>query len=195
MRRSAPVPMIEGLAAIVDRYDGFILDLWGVLHDGVRPYPGVKDALRELRRRRKRAVILSNGPRRAAALIRRITEIGITADLYEALHSSGEETWRLLRERADPAMAELGRRVFPIAPERDRDLLDGLDLEIADDLATAEFVLVTGLADAAEKVSDYELVLAGGAARRLPLLCANPDLEVVRGGVREFCAGALAARY
>jgi len=187
--------MIEGLAAIVDRYDGFILDLWGVLHDGVRPYPGVKDALRELRRQRKRAVILSNGPRRAAALIRRITEIGITADLYEALHSSGEETWRLLRERADPAMAALGRRVFPIAPERDRDLLDGLDLEIADDLATAEFVLVTGLADAAEKVSDYELVLAGGAARRLPLLCANPDLEVVRGGVREFCAGALAARY
>jgi HAD superfamily hydrolase (TIGR01459 family) len=191
----APILMLEGLSEVIDRYDGFILDLWGVLHDGVRPYPGAIDGVRRLRQQRKRAIILSNGPRRAAALIRRIAEIGITPDLYDGLHSSGEETWRLLRERADPAIAALGRRVFPIAPERDRDLLDGLDLEIAEDPAAAEFLLVTGLADAAETVADYERVLAAGAARERPLLCANPDLEVVRGGVREYCAGALAARY
>jgi HAD superfamily hydrolase (TIGR01459 family) len=187
--------MLEGLAAVINRYDGFILDLWGVLHDGVRPYPGVIDALRKLRGGGKRSVILSNGPRRAPALIRRITEIGIAPDLYDALHSSGEETWRQLRARSDPAMAALGRRVCLIAPERDRDLLDGLDLEIADDPAAAEFILATGLADAAERVADYEPVLVAGAAWGRPLLCANPDLEVVRGGVREFCAGALAARY
>src|SRR5215813_2576328 len=95
---AAPIPMLEGLSEVIDRYDGFILDLWGVLHDGVRPYPGAIDALRRLRRRRKRAIILSNGPRRAAALVRRIAEIGIMPDLYDGLHSSGEETWRLLRE-------------------------------------------------------------------------------------------------
>src|SRR5215813_1979196 len=126
----APIPMLEGLSEVIDRYDGLILDLWGVLHDGVRPYPGAIDALRRLRQQRKRTVILSNGPRRVAPLVRRNAEIGITPDLYDVLHSSGEETWRLLRERAGPAVAALGRRVFPIAPERDRDLLDGLDLEI-----------------------------------------------------------------
>jgi HAD superfamily hydrolase (TIGR01459 family) len=192
---AAPTPILTGLAAVADRYDGFILDLWGVLHDGVRPYPAAADTLRHLKRQGKHAIILSNGPRRAVALVRRTGEIGITADLYDELHSSGEETWRLLRERPDPAIAALGRRVFPIAPERDRDLLDGLDLEIVERPAAADFLLVTGLADAAETVADYEQALSAGARHGRPMLCANPDLEVVRAGVREFCAGALAARY
>lgn len=187
--------MLGGLSAVADRYDGFILDLWGVLHDGVRPYPGAVNTLLQLKRQGKRAIILSNGPRRAASLVRRTGEIGITPDLYEALHSSGEETWRLLRERRDPVIAALGRRVFPLIPERDRDLLDGLDLATAESPAAADFLLATGLANAAETVAAYELALAAGAANGRPLLCANPDLEVVRGGVREYCAGALAARY
>jgi len=192
---AVPIPMLEGLSAVVDRYDGFILDLWGVLHDGVRPYPGVVDTLRRLKRGGKRTVILSNGPRRAASLVRRIAEIGITTDLYDDLHSSGEEAWRLLRERPDPASVALGRRAFLIGPERDRDLLDGLNLEVATSPAAASFLLATGLAHAAETVADYEQALAAGAAHGRPMVCANPDLEVVREGVREFCAGALAARY
>jgi len=187
--------MLDGLSAVAGRYDGFILDLWGVLHDGVRPYPGAVNALRRLKRQGKRAIVLSNGPRRAASLVRRTGEIGITSDLYDALHSSGEECWRLLKERREPAVAALGRRVFPIMPERDRELLDDLDLEIVESPAAAEFLLATGLVDAADTVAAYEQVLAAGAAQGRPMLCANPDLEVVRAGVREFCAGALAARY
>src|SRR5215475_11535472 len=106
---AVPITMLDGLSAISDRYDGLILDLWGVLHDGVRPYPGAIDALRRLKQPRQRTVILSNGPRRVAPLVRRNAEIGITPDLYDVLHSSGEETWRLLRERTDPAIAALGR--------------------------------------------------------------------------------------
>src|SRR5262249_57596493 len=83
-----PVPVVAGLSSIVDRYDGFILDLWGVLHDGVRPYPGAVDALRRLKAAGKRTVILSNGPRRAAAVARRTAAIGIGPDLYDGLPSS-----------------------------------------------------------------------------------------------------------
>ena len=192
---SPTIPIIEGLRSIVDRYDGFILDLWGVLHDGVRAYPDAVDALRHLKAAGKRSVILSNGPRRAAAVARRTTEIGIAPDLYDGLHSSGEATWQALRERRDPAHAALGKRPFLIAAARDRDLLDGLELEPAADVGDAGFILVTGLADAAETLADYESILAAGARLRRPMLCANPDLEVIRGGVRELCAGALAARY
>src|SRR5262249_22760327 len=71
----------------------------------------------------------------------------------------------------------------------------GLDLETATRPGAADFLLATGLASAAETVADYEPVLAEGAAHGRPMLCANPDLEVVRAGVREYCAGALAARY
>lgn len=187
--------MVDGLSALVERYDGFILDLWGVLHDGVRPYAGAIEVLRGLKRRGKRVVILSNGPRRAAAVRRRTAEIGIGPELYDALNSSGEETWRLLSERRDPAYAALGRRPFLLIPERDRDLLEGLDLRPAESPSAAGFLLVTGLASATETVADYEPVLTAGRAAGLPMVCANPDLEVIRDGARELCAGALAQRY
>lgn len=195
MHEAAPVPILDGLSAVADRYDAFILDLWGVLHDGVRPYPGVVDALRRLKRTGKHLVVLSNAPRRAAPVARRMQEIGIAADLYDVLHSSGEETWRLLKERTDPTFARLGRRFFPLMPERDRGLVDGLDLDMAPTPAAAEFVLATGLDDAGETVADYEPSLSAAARLGRPMVCANPDLEVVRDGVRELCAGALAQRY
>jgi HAD superfamily hydrolase (TIGR01459 family) len=192
---TTPIPPIDRLSTIADRYDAFILDLWGVLHDGVRPYPGAVDALRQLKQRGKRLVVLSNAPRRSAPVAHRMQEIGIPPDLYDVLHSSGEETWRLLRERGDPTFARLGRRILPLMPERDRGLIEGLDLEMVDTASAAEFVLVTGLADAAETVADYEEPLAAAVRFGRPMVCANPDLEVVRDGVRELCAGALALRY
>jgi HAD superfamily hydrolase (TIGR01459 family) len=189
------IPILAGLSEIADGYDGFILDLWGVLHDGHEAYPGAVAALRALRQRRRRIAILSNGPRRAAAVAQRSAELGITPDLYDYLHSSGEETWRQLRDRRDPFLRSLGRRVFALMPPRDRGLLDGLDLTLADAPARADFLLVTGTDRREETVADYEAVLAAAVACGLPMICANPDLEVIHRGVREICAGALAQRY
>jgi HAD superfamily hydrolase (TIGR01459 family) len=191
----SPVTAIRGLSQVADRYEGFVLDLWGVLYDGERPYPLALEALRALARRRKRIAVLSNGPRRAAAVAERMAALGITPDLYDVLHSSGEETWQSLKDRSDPWYTRLGRRAFLLVPERDRGLLDGLDIAAADSPAEAEFILLTGTARPDETVADYEAVLAEGARRRLPMVCANPDLEVMRAGVREICAGALAQRY
>ncbi len=92
------VPLLAGIAPLADRYDGYILDLWGVLHDGAHPLPGAVDALHRLREQGKHIVILSNAPRRAAAVIKRIEEIGISRSLYDELLSSGEATWRWLKQ-------------------------------------------------------------------------------------------------
>jgi len=191
----AALPIIGGLSAVAARYDGFILDLWGVLHDGATVYPGARDCLAELHRRGKRMVILSNAPRRAAAVIRRNAEIGIPPELYHGLVSSGEATWRALRARQDPWHRALGRRALCLMPKRDRGLLDGLELEEVGTVAAADFILNTGVEGPGDRVEHFEPVLGAGAAAGVPMICANPDLEVVRGGVRELCAGALAARY
>src|SRR5579872_3133206 len=79
---------IAGLREIAFDYDGFVLDLWGVLHDGSTPYPGVLDALSRLKSAGKRIVILSNAPRRAALVAKRMSEIGIEPSLYHHVHSS-----------------------------------------------------------------------------------------------------------
>jgi HAD superfamily hydrolase (TIGR01459 family) len=188
-------PIIDGVAAIADRYDGFILDLWGVMHDGVRAYPGARDCLAALHRSGKRIVILSNAPRRAAQVVVRNAELGIPAELYHGLVTSGEAAWQALHARSDPWHRALGRRPFCLMPARDRGLLDGLALSEASTIAEAGFILNTGVESARERIDDFEPVLAEGVAAGLPMLCANPDLVVIRGGVRELCAGSLAARY
>jgi HAD superfamily hydrolase (TIGR01459 family) len=193
--RMPGLPIVGGVGDIADRYDGYIIDLWGVMHDGIRAYPGARDCLAALKARGKRIVILSNAPRRAAAVAVRNAELGIPTALYHGLVTSGEAAWAALASREDPVHRALGRRVCCLMPARDRPLLDELDLVEVARPDAAEFVLVTGVEGPSEQVADFEPWLAEALAAGRPMLCANPDLEVVRGGVREICAGAIAARY
>jgi HAD superfamily hydrolase (TIGR01459 family) len=124
----------------------------------------------------------------------RSARVGVTPDLYDHLMSSGEETWQALKERTDPWYAALGRRVLLFAAEYDRPFLAGLGLEEASGPEDADFLLVTGAASG-ETVADYESRLAAAASAGVPMVCANPDLEVMRGEAREICAGAIALAY
>jgi HAD superfamily hydrolase (TIGR01459 family) len=188
---------LAGFAPLAARYDGFIIDLWGVVHDGVTPYPGAIDCLARLRDAGKPAVLLSNAPRRAAAARDGLRAMGIDDGLYAGILTSGEATHAMLRDRTDPWFAALGQHVFHLGPDRDRNVLDGLPLHRVDTAAEAAFVLNTGPDDELghDDVSEYEPVLQMCARHRLPMICANPDLEVIRGGRRVICAGALALRY
>jgi HAD superfamily hydrolase (TIGR01459 family) len=187
--------ILTGLRDIADTFDLVILDLWGCVHDGVKPYPGALECLHGLKAAGKTVAITSNAPRRAAGVMGKLEEMGIARALYHDLFSSGEETWRYLKTRPDGLAQRLGRRVYPIITDRDLDILDGLDLEPVTSVGDASFVLVTGVADDTVKASDFDSVLKPAAQASLPMVCANPDLLVHRGGVEEICAGAIAERY
>src|SRR5271169_5849701 len=94
--------LIDGTRALAPNYDGVILDLWGVVHDGTAPFPGVLDCMGRLVAAGKRVVLLSNAPRRADDVVRRIAAIGVPAGLYHGVVSSGEEAWHYLHDRTDP---------------------------------------------------------------------------------------------
>jgi HAD superfamily hydrolase (TIGR01459 family) len=188
------VPLLDGLSAVVDKYDGFIVDLWGCLHDGGKPLPGTVDCLARLKGAGKRVVLLSNAPRPAAPAITRLTEIGFARELYQDLMTSGEETWRHLVRRDDPWYAALGSRCYMIGPPRDLGMLKDVAAERIHDIESADFILNTG-ADFGDTVEKFEPLLQAARARSLKMICANPDLEVLMRGTREICAGALAERY
>ena len=187
----------KGMAALAERYDGFILDLWGVIHDGVNPYPGAADCLARLRDAGKRCVLLSNAPRRNFAAEAMLRRMGLGPELYSGVLTSGEAVHLALGRRTDPWFAALGRRVWHLGPDRDRNVIEGLDLVQVATPGEAEFVLNTGPDDhrAPTHVAAFEDSLQDCARHGLPMICANPDLEVIRGGVRVICAGALAERY
>ncbi|MGD9538035.1 MAG: TIGR01459 family HAD-type hydrolase [Alphaproteobacteria bacterium] len=194
-RRTMVIPLISGLSQIAARYDGFVLDVWGVVHQGGPAFPEVVECLERLAVLGRPVVFLSNAPRRAARVEQQLEAKGVPPGLHRGVVSSGEVTRAALETRRDAALATLGPRYVLLGPDMDDDLLDGLDYRRADAVEEADFLLAIGLDDARPTVAHYEDTLAAAARRGLPMLCANPDLVVVRLGVREACAGALAARY
>lgn len=188
---------LRGFAPLAGEFRGFIVDLWGVVHDGVRAYPGAVVCLEQIQREGGKVVLLSNAPRRAAATQAAMRKMGIDDALYCGIMTSGEATHIMLRDRTDPWFAALGSRAFHLGPERDRNVLDGLPYARVVRPADADFVLNTGPDDHANPshIEDYEPLLEACAVQNLPMVCVNPDREVIRGGHRVLCAGALAVRY
>jgi HAD superfamily hydrolase (TIGR01459 family) len=135
----------DGIAALAPLYDGFVLDQWGVLHDGSRPYPGAADCLERLHRAGKRLLVLSNSGRRSAENAALLARLGFPQSLYDGLISAGEDAWLGLHHRRDPFYAGLGRRCLVIAREDNVPLLDGLDLARVPRAEDAEFVLLLGI--------------------------------------------------
>lgn len=186
--------MISGLSEIADRYDLFLVDQWGVLHDGETPYPGAVETLRRLRGLGRPIVILSNSARRTHVGVAKMDAIGIPRALYDHLVTSGEETWRHLRDRTEPFYAALGRRCLIFTWGGERGLLEGLDLEPVESVAEADFILNSGTSGAT--LDEFEAVLREAADRKLPMVCANSDfISVAPDGSMQICPGTVARRY
>ena len=188
---------LGGFASLANIFDGFILDLWGVIHDGAQPLPGAVDCLRRLKAMGKRVVLLSNVPRPHADVQADMRAMGIGDGLYTAMLTSGDAVRCALLDRPDQWWAALGESVFHLGPERNTKVMDGLRLTRVTSPAQAEFVLATGPIDQLDPadLSKHEPVLQDCARHHLPMVCPNPDLEAICGGRREICAGALAQRY
>ncbi len=189
------IPLLHGLADFSKAYDGFILDIWGVIHQGGDAYREAIDCVRQLRAAGKRVIFLSNAPRRAEKVAAILEEKGIVRALYDGVLSSGEAA-RIAFETGDTAaIGKLGKRYFLLAASDDDDLLHGLDYAPSATVAEADFLLAIGLRDEHSNLAGHEPFLSEAASRGLPMLCVNPDREVIRLGTRELCAGALAACY
>ncbi len=189
------IRLVDGMRALMPEYDGFILDLWGVVHDGTAPFPGVLDCMERLIGAGKRLVLLSNAPRRSEDVVQRIARIGVPERLYHGVMSSGEEAWQYLHRRDEPFYAALGRRCLHIGSERDLEIREGLDFVFVDAPDEADFILNTGPAEWDDAIEDYAPVLEAARALGLPMVCANPDLVVIHDGKPALCAGALAEQY
>lgn len=188
---------LTGFAPLAARYDGFVLDLWGVIHDGVNAFPHAVDTLRHLKAAGKRTLLLSNVPRPNDAVQTMMRRMGIPDDLYTDILTSGEAVRRALQSPPDAWWAGLGKKVFHLGPARDKPVLEGLPLIETASPEGADFVLNTGPDDHRNpsEMIEFEPILRECARHGLKMICGNPDLVVIRGGVRVLCAGSLAARY
>jgi HAD superfamily hydrolase (TIGR01459 family) len=183
-----PPRSIRRLSEIADRYDALLCDAWGVIHNGVRLFDGVEEALSEFRQRRGPVVILTNAPRPNAIIPPQLDRIGLPRSAYDSVVTSGDAT-RMAIEGLLPHPA------YRLGPDKDDTLYEGLKIDFAP-IERAGFVICTGLVDdRSETPDDYADLLARAADRKLPMICANPDIVVRWGDRLIYCAGALAEVY
>ena len=182
------IPVIDAIAPLGKGYAAWLVDIWGVMHNGVRAFPPAVEATRRYREQGGIVILLSNSPRPSEPLQRQLTSLGVSEESYDATVSSGDLT------RHELAKHE-GARIFHLGPERDLPIFKDLDLTRVD-AKDAELVVCTGLFnDETETPEDYEVLLRELAGRKLTMLCANPDHLVERGHSLVYCAGALAQIY
>ena len=193
MTKSVNTKHISGLGEVAGFYDGVILDLWGVVHDGVKPFPDTLDTLKELKKSKRIVWLLSNAPRRCHVVAKHLEDMGIAPDLYNGLLTSGEATHQALQEKY---IGKWGRKCFHLGPDRDKSVYEGLDLDIVTELKDADFVLNSGIYDHFNDTAEkYIPLLEEAASKNLPMICANPDKVVYVGDRLVLCPGTLAEMY
>lgn len=175
------------LGEITDGFDVILSDVWGVLHNGVSAFPDAAVALREARKAGKTVVLITNSPRPAPGVIAQLRVLGVPDEAYDRIITSGDVTRGLI--------ADGPKKVFLLGPERDMPLLEGLDVECVGEAETESVVCTGFFDDETETPEDYTEMLKGFIARKVPMICANPDLVVERGERIIPCAGAMAAYY
>jgi HAD superfamily hydrolase (TIGR01459 family) len=188
MSSSAEPLLLEKLEPLAPRYDLILCDVWGVLHNGEAAYPAASHALMRFREGGGKVVLISNAPRPGDSVSVHLDQFGVPREAYDAIVTSGDLTRSAVEERA-------GQVVHHMGPPRDLPIFEGLDVTFGS-IAEAEYVVCSGFDDDGhETVDDYRERLSAMRARRLPMICANPDLIVERGHEILPCAGALALVY
>ncbi|WP_299379129.1 TIGR01459 family HAD-type hydrolase [uncultured Kiloniella sp.] len=189
------IQILKGLSEVIDDYDLFIFDLWGVMHDGITAYPDAIKCLQTLRARKSSEIILlSNAARLSSSITAHLTSLGIAEDMYDALLTSGDVTASILSDREKQQSHPRGPRYFHIGPERAQPTLDacgGQEVVLED----AELVICTGFFRKEDQVNSYTDLLKSALTLNLPMICANPDIVIHRGGKIIPCPGAIAAHY
>ncbi len=185
------VPLIEGLEEIAGAYDHFILDIFGVIHDGIRPFEGTIWCLQMLQDMGKQTCLLSNSPRRADGACGQMEAMGIPRSLYDHAVTSGEATYQSLKNRSDA----LGDECWFIGNDYGSEITEGMGLNILSGPEGASFILnsIPGTESRERTILMAQLEVA--ADKNLPMICANPDLVVNIGAAQYECAGTFAAAY
>jgi HAD superfamily hydrolase (TIGR01459 family) len=178
----------ERLSELVDGVEIILSDIWGVVHNGLEAFPEACEALHTYRQRGGTVILITNAPRPADSVQRQLRKLGVADGIYDAIVSSGDLTRHFVADHP-------GKKMFWLGPDRDSSIYRGLDAVTAP-LEQADYIVCTGLFDdETESAEDYRAMMLQARERKLPLVCANPDIVVERGDRLIYCAGAIAELY
>ena len=178
----------EGLSSIVDNYQLFYVDLWGVVHNGISLHQEAINVLNEITKKKKDYILLTNAPRPNDTVRSFLEKLGMKKEIRDHVFTSGEAALNYLKN-------DLSQQTFfHIGPPRDFDLFKDLKKNKLESIEISDYILCTGLFDDYnEDLNYYKNLFEENLQKKM--ICTNPDLIVDRGNNRELCAGSVAMVY
>ena len=175
----------EGFSSIVDDYQLFYIDLWGVVHNGVSLHKEAIKVLNEITKKNKDYILLTNAPRPNYAVKSFLEKLGMEKEIRDHVFTSGEASLNYLKKNL------LNKLFFHIGPPRDFDLFKDFKNNKSDKIENCDYMICTGLFDEHDKdLKFYKDLFEKSLEKKM--ICTNPDLIVDRGNERELCAGSVA---
>ena len=174
----------KGLSQIANSFDLFYIDIWGVLHNGIKLNQDAVDVLSELDKLGKEYVLLTNAPRPNSDVIKFLEKLGLDEEKSSKVYTSGQGSLNYLKnEKKD-------LKFFHLGPKRDFNLFKNFQSLKQKKIQDADYIICTGLFDEYVSLEFYKNFLSQYADKEM--VCTNPDLIVDRGDVTEYCAGSIA---
>ena len=175
---------LKHLLEIANNYDTFVIDLWGVMHNGISLNSKAMEVIKELKNNSKKIVFLSNAPRPSIKVINFLLRMGMDKKYLSNVITSGEAAMQAINQN------KFGKTFFHLGPPRDTSVFDKVKQDKTN-IDQCDFILCTGLFDNHDDdLNYYRDFLKKHTSKKF--ICTNPDLTVHRGNVEELCAGSIA---
>lgn len=191
--------VINSFSEISDKYNVFILDQWGVMHDGHYGYDHAIDAVKHLIYKNKQLIIISNSSKRRISSINRLKDLGFDKNNFIEVMTSGEMIWQELKDFSYKYDFKTKNcfHIFDSSKEDGKDFRIGLEkFKFIDNIKDADFILACTPFQNTKPI-DYIPILKEALEMNLIMFCANPDFVTVEENNDKniYCMGTIADLY
>ncbi len=188
---------IKSILEITDKYENYIIDQWGVMHDGTNGYDHAIETINYLEKKNKKLFIISNSSKRKNSSEENLPKLGFTKNSFINIFTSGEMIWKLIHDKY--LKNDNKKKCFHIYDESKEDgvvFRNGLNLTFVDKIDNADFILACTPFKNIPLI-DYIPILDKAFEKNLIMYCANPDFETIEKNNKQniFCMGAVAEIY
>ena len=189
--------LIKSIREILNNYDNFIIDQWGVMHDGVFGYDHAFESIDFLNSNNKNLFIISNSSKRSKSSIDRLPKLGFKKSSFINTVTSGEMIWQLLKKKfLDDKNKKNCFHIYDEEKEDGLDFRDGLNFNFVEKVEEADLILACTPFINLQPI-DYIPLLEVAYKKEITMYCANPDFETVESNSKNniFCMGAISEIY
>ena len=191
--------IINNISEIINYYDVFILDQWGVMHDGSNGYHYAIEAIKKLNNINKKLIIISNSSKRKISSVDSLKSLGFNKNHFVEVMTSGEMIWQELKNSIDNYGNGLTKcfHIYNESKEDGLDFREGLDkLIFVSEISKANFILACTPFENMDPL-DYIPILKNALDNNLIMFCANPDYVTIEKNNNKniFCMGTISDLY